>query len=99
MNASYEGVLGRSPTEFLKAARDLTKRGVRIEFVVEGLFIPAGEDSPIRNFLLLTMGAFHEASQSWTRERHQEASVKGPPKMPATCQNEDGPLKNTLEDH
>jgi DNA invertase Pin-like site-specific DNA recombinase len=88
--------LGRSPVEFLNAVRELTKRGVRIECVVEGLYVPAGEDSPLRNLLVLIMDAFNGASQSWISERRREArALTLQTKAPQT---KAGPLKSTLEE-
>jgi DNA invertase Pin-like site-specific DNA recombinase len=67
--------LGRNPKEFLDTVRKLTRQGVRIECVTERLVFPAGEESPLRNLLLLTMAVFQEATQSWWRERQREARV------------------------
>jgi DNA invertase Pin-like site-specific DNA recombinase len=47
--------LGRNPDEFLRHVRQLTRRGVRIECLSERLTFPAGEESPLRNLLLLTI--------------------------------------------
>jgi hypothetical protein len=49
----------------------LTKRGIRIEFVKEGLHF-AGEDSPMANLLLSVMGAFAEFERALIRERQRE---------------------------
>jgi hypothetical protein len=46
----------------------LTKRGIRIEFVKEGLHF-TGEDSPMANLLLSVMGAFAEFERALIRER------------------------------
>jgi DNA invertase Pin-like site-specific DNA recombinase len=49
----------------------LTGRGVRIEFVKEGLsFI--GEDSPMAHLMLSIMGAFAEFERALIRERQRE---------------------------
>jgi DNA invertase Pin-like site-specific DNA recombinase len=49
----------------------LTKRGIRIEFVKEGLHF-TGEDSPMANLLLSVMGAFAEFERALIRERQRE---------------------------
>jgi DNA invertase Pin-like site-specific DNA recombinase len=48
-----------------------TKRGIRIEFVKEGLHF-TGEDSPMANLLLSVMGAFAEFERALIRERQRE---------------------------
>lgn len=65
--------LARNPNDFLDTVYNLTRRGVRIECVTENLIFPAGVESPIRNLILLTIGAYQEASASWTSERQREA--------------------------
>jgi DNA invertase Pin-like site-specific DNA recombinase len=51
--------LARNLDDLRRLVQALTKRGVRIEFVKEGLtFI--GEDSPMANLMLSVMGAFAE---------------------------------------
>jgi DNA invertase Pin-like site-specific DNA recombinase len=50
---------------------DLTKRGVRIEFVKESLTF-TGEDSPMANLMLSVMGAFAEFERALLRERQRE---------------------------
>jgi len=65
----------------------LTKRGIRIEFVKEGLHF-TGEDSPMANLLLSVMGAFAEFERAKIRERQREGialakktwSIPGPQK-------------------
>jgi DNA invertase Pin-like site-specific DNA recombinase len=49
----------------------LTHRGVRIEFVKEGLTF-TGEDSPMANLMLSVMGAFAEFERALIRERQRE---------------------------
>lgn len=51
--------------------QQLTKRGVRIEFVKESLIF-TGEDSPMANLLLSVMGAFAEFERALIRERQRE---------------------------
>jgi DNA invertase Pin-like site-specific DNA recombinase len=70
--------LGRSPAEFLKVVRDLTGRGVRIECITEGLVFPAGETSPLRNFLLLALRVYQDAVDDWLSEIKREARVQEP---------------------
>lgn len=65
--------LGRSPQEFLTAVRDLTRNGVSVECVSEGLVFPAGESSMMRNLLLLIMSAFYHAAESWAGELRSQA--------------------------
>ncbi len=49
----------------------LTQRGVRIEFLKEGLVF-TGEDSPMANLMLSVMGAFAEFERALIRERQRE---------------------------
>ncbi len=49
----------------------LTTRGIRIEFVKEGLTF-TGEDSPMANLMLSVMGAFAEFERTLLRERQRE---------------------------
>jgi DNA invertase Pin-like site-specific DNA recombinase len=49
----------------------LTERGVRIEFLKEGLVF-TGEDSPMANLMLSVMGAFAEFERALIRERQRE---------------------------
>ena len=65
--------LARNPRDFFDTVYGLTRRGIRIECVTEKLIFPAGEESPIRNLILLAMGAFMEATQAWSSERQREA--------------------------
>ncbi len=56
----------------------LTRRGVRVEFVKEGLTF-TGEDSPMANLMLSVMGAFAEFERALIGERQREgiALAKG----------------------
>ncbi len=54
-----------------RLVQDLTKRGVRIEFVKESLTF-TGEDSPMANLMLSVMGAFAEFERALIRERQRE---------------------------
>ena len=49
----------------------LTGRGVRVEFVKEGLTF-TGEDSPMAGLMLSVMGAFAEFERALMRERQRE---------------------------
>ena len=51
--------------------RGLAGRGVRVEFVKEGLVF-TGEDSPMANLMLSVMGAFAEFERALIRERQRE---------------------------
>ncbi len=51
--------------------QQLTGRGVRIEFVTEGLTFTC-EDSPMANLQLNVMGAFAEFERELIRERQRE---------------------------
>ncbi len=49
----------------------LTGRGVRVEFVKEGLAF-TGDDSPMAHLMLSVMGAFAEFERALIRERQRE---------------------------
>ena len=49
----------------------MTKAGIRVEFVKEGLIF-TGDDSPMATLLLSVMGAFAEFERSLLRERQRE---------------------------
>jgi DNA invertase Pin-like site-specific DNA recombinase len=51
--------------------QDLTRRGVRVEFIKERLTF-TGEDSPMATLLLSVMGAFAEFERALIRERQRE---------------------------
>jgi DNA invertase Pin-like site-specific DNA recombinase len=63
--------LARNLDDLRRLVRELTKRGVRIEFIKEHLTF-SGEDSPISNLLLSVMGAFAEFERSLIKERQRE---------------------------
>ncbi|MEF8715303.1 MAG: recombinase family protein [Accumulibacter sp.] len=63
--------LARNLDDLLRLVQKLTKRGVRIEFVKEGLTF-TGEDSPMANLMLSVMGAFAEFERALIRERQRE---------------------------
>ncbi|MHB1669979.1 recombinase family protein [Thiomonas sp.] len=63
--------LARNLDDLRRLVSGLTKRGVRIEFVKEGLTF-TGEDSPMANLMLSVMGAFAEFERALLRERQRE---------------------------
>ena len=63
--------LGRNLDDLRRLVADLTKRGVKIQFVKESLTF-TGEDSPVSNLLLSVMGAFAEFERALIRERQRE---------------------------
>ena len=63
--------LARNLDDLRRLVQQLTKRGVRVEFVKECLTF-TGEDSPMANLLLSVMGAFAEFERALIRERQRE---------------------------
>lgn len=63
--------LARNLDDLRRLVSELTKRGVKIQFVKESLTF-TGEDSPMSNLLLSVMGAFAEFERSLIRERQRE---------------------------
>ena len=63
--------LARNLDDLRRLVADLTKRGVKIQFVKETLTF-TGEDSPMSNLLLSVMGAFAEFERALIRERQRE---------------------------
>ncbi len=63
--------LARNLDDLRRLVQQLTKRGVRIEFVKECLTF-TGEDSPMANLLLSVLGAFAEFERALIRERQRE---------------------------
>ena len=68
--------LARNLDDLRRLVQKLTKRGVRIEFVKEGLTF-TGEDSPMANLMLSVMGAFAEFERALIRERQREGQRIG----------------------
>ena len=62
--------LARNLDDLRRLVQQLTGRGVRIEFVKEGLTF-TGEDSPMAHLLLSVMGAFAEFERALIRERQR----------------------------
>ena len=63
--------LARNLDDLRKLVMQLTKRGVRIEFIKEQLLF-SGEDSPMANLLLSVVGAFAEFERALLKERQKE---------------------------
>lgn len=63
--------LARNLDDLRKMVRELTDRGVKIQFIKESLTF-TGEDSPMANLLLSVMGAFAEFERALIRERQLE---------------------------
>ena len=63
--------LARNLDDLRKVVKELTGRGVAIQFIKESLTF-TGEDSPMSNLLLSVMGAFAEFERSLIRERIKE---------------------------
>ena len=61
----------RNLADLLKLVKDLTARGVSVEFVKENLIF-TGDDSPMAKLLLSVMGACSEFERSMIRERQRE---------------------------
>ena len=63
--------LARNLEDLRKIVQSQTRRGVRVEFVKEGLTF-SGEDSPIAHLMLSVMGAFAEFERALLKERQRE---------------------------
>jgi DNA invertase Pin-like site-specific DNA recombinase len=63
--------LARNLDDLRRLVQQLTKRGIRIEFIKECLSF-TGEDSPMANLLLSVMVAFAEFERALIRERQRE---------------------------
>jgi DNA invertase Pin-like site-specific DNA recombinase len=63
--------LARNLDDLRGIVQGLTRRGVRIEFVKEGLTF-TGDDSPMAQLMLSVMGAFAEFERALLRERQRE---------------------------
>jgi DNA invertase Pin-like site-specific DNA recombinase len=63
--------LARNLDDLRRIVQNLTGRGIRVEFVKEGLHF-TGEDSPMANLLLSVMGAFAEFERALIKERQRE---------------------------
>ncbi|TCL38885.1 DNA invertase Pin-like site-specific DNA recombinase [Raoultella planticola] len=72
--ASGKDRVARNLDDLRRIVQGLTQRGVRMEFVKEGLTF-TGEDSPMANLMLSVMGAFAEFERALIRERQREGIV------------------------
>jgi len=63
--------LARNLDDLRRIVKELTTRGVCVEFVKEHLIF-SGDDSPMANLMLSVMGAFAEFERSLIRERQRE---------------------------
>lgn len=63
--------LARNLDDLRTLVMQLTKRGVRVEFVKESLVF-SGEDSPMAHLLLSVVGAFAEFERALLKERQKE---------------------------
>jgi len=63
--------LARNLDDLRQIVRVLTGRGIRVEFVKEGMTF-TGEDAPMATLLLGVMGAFAEFERALIRERQRE---------------------------
>jgi len=63
--------LARNLDDLRRLVLTLTKRGIQVQFVKEGLLF-TGEDSPMATLLLSVMGAFAEFERALIRERQRE---------------------------
>lgn len=63
--------LARNLDDLRKLVKQLTERGVQLQFIKEGLTF-TGDDSPMATLLLSVMGAFAEFERALIRERQLE---------------------------
>jgi DNA invertase Pin-like site-specific DNA recombinase len=63
--------LARNLDDLRKTVRNLTNKGVKIQFLKENIIF-SGEDSPLANLLLSVMGAFAEFERALIKERQLE---------------------------
>ena len=63
--------LARNLDDLRRVVRELTAKGVRVQFVKENLTFSGG-DSPMANLLLSVLGAFAEFERELIRERQRE---------------------------
>ena len=63
--------LARNLDDLRRLVKELTGRGVRIEFIKENLVF-TGDDTPMANLLLSVMGAFAEFERALIGERRRE---------------------------
>ncbi|MCF8567933.1 recombinase family protein [Alicyclobacillus tolerans] len=63
--------LARNLDDLRSLVHDITRRGIRVEFIKEGLTF-TGDDSAMSKLLLSVMGAFAEFERALIRERQRE---------------------------
>ena len=66
--------LARNLDDLRRIVQQLTKRGIKIEFVKEHLTF-TGDESPMANLMLSVMGAFAEFERALIRERQREGII------------------------
>ena len=64
--------LGRDLQDLQRLISDMTRRGIRVEFVKEGLTFDGEGDSPMSQLLLGVLGAFSQFERSLILERQRE---------------------------
>jgi DNA invertase Pin-like site-specific DNA recombinase len=67
--------LARNLDDLRKIVKDLTAKGIKVEFFKENLVF-TGDDSPMSNLLLSVMGAFAEFERTLIKERQKEGIAK-----------------------
>ncbi len=84
--------LARNLDDLRRVVRELTAKGVRVQFLKEQLTF-TGEDTAMANLLLSVMGAFAEFERSLIRERQREgialAKKRGVYRGRTRCLSED----------
>ncbi|MEN3813572.1 recombinase family protein [Chromobacterium piscinae] len=63
--------LARNLDDLRRLVQDFTRRGIRVEFVKEGLIF-TGDDAPMAKLMLSVMGSFAEFERELIRERQRE---------------------------
>jgi DNA invertase Pin-like site-specific DNA recombinase len=66
--------LARNLEDLRQIVQTQTRRGVRVEFVKEGLTF-SGEESPMAHLMLSVMGAFAEFERALLKKRQREGSA------------------------
>ena len=64
--------LARNLEDLRRIVRELTDRGVTVEFVKESMVFTQGKDSPMATLMLSMLGAFAEFERSLIKERQRE---------------------------
>ena len=93
--------LARNLDDLRKIVKELTSRGVKVQFIKESMTF-TGDDSPMSTLLLSVMGAFAEFERSLIKERQREgiaiAKAKGAFKgrKPSLNQNDQDALRELV---